>query len=112
MPEPSLTIDHSMNLTLFLSTFVTVFLAELGDKTQLATVAISGTSDRPLAVFIGSSTALVLASLIGAVAGGSLSTVVPADWLQLMASLGFLVIGLKLLWPILSGAESVPASDD
>ena len=112
MPEPSLTIDHSMNLTLFLSTFVTVFLAELGDKTQLATVAISGTSDRPLAVFIGSSTALVLASLIGAVACGSLSTVVPADWLQLMASLGFLVIGLKLLWPILSGAESVPASDD
>lgn len=101
-----------MNLTLFLSTFVTVFLAELGDKTQLATVAISGTSDRPLAVFIGSSTALVLASLIGAVAGGSLSTVVPADWLQLMASLGFLVIGLKLLWPILSSAESVPASDD
>ena len=112
MPEPSSTIDHSMYLTLFLSTFVTVFLAELGDKTQLATVAISGTSDRPLAVFIGSSTALVLASLIGAVAGGSLSTVVPADWLQLMASLGFLVIGLKLLWPILSGAESVPASDD
>ena len=112
MPEPSLTIDHSMNLTLFLSTFVTVFLAELGDKTQLATVAISGTSDRPLAVFIGSSTALVLASLIGAVAGGSLSTVVPADWLQLMASLGFLVIGLKLLWPILSGAGSAPASDD
>ena len=101
-----------MNLTLFLSTFVTVFLAELGDKTQLATVAISGTSDRPLAVFIGSSTALVLASLIGAVAGGSLSTVVPADWLQLMASLGFLVIGLKLLWPILNSAESVPASDD
>ena len=43
-----------------------MFLAELGDKTQLATVAISGTSDRPLAVFIVSSSALVLASLIGA----------------------------------------------
>ena len=55
-----------MNLTLLLSTFATVFLAELGDKTQLATVAISGTSNRPLAVFIGSSSALVLASLIGA----------------------------------------------
>ncbi|PTT90885.1 hypothetical protein DBR45_55745, partial [Pseudomonas sp. HMWF031] len=61
-----------MNITLLLSTFVTVFLAELGDKTQLATVAISGTSDRPLAVFLGSSSALVIASLIGAVAGGSL----------------------------------------
>ena len=101
-----------MNLTLLLSTFATVFLAELGDKTQLATVAISGTSKRPLAVFIGSSSALVLASLIGAIAGGSLSTVVPADWLQLMASLGFLAIGLKLLWPLLSGSETAAPFDD
>ena len=101
-----------MNLTLLLSTFATVFLAELGDKTQLATVAISGTSKRPLAVFIGSSSALVLASLIGAIAGGSLSTVVPSDWLQLMASLGFLAIGLKLLWPLLSGTESASTTDD
>ena len=101
-----------MNLTLLLSTFATVFFAELGDKTQLATVAISGTSNRPLAVFIGSSSALVLASLIGAIAGGSLSVVVPADWLQLMASLGFLAIGLKLLWPLLSGAESTATADD
>ena len=78
-----------MDFTLLISTFVTVFLAELGDKTQLATVAISGTSNRPLAVFLGSSSALVLASLIGAVAGGSLSAVIPADWLQLIASTGF-----------------------
>ena len=59
-----------MDIPLLLSTFVTVFLAELGDKTQLATVALSGTSDRPLAVFLVSSSALVLASLIGALAGG------------------------------------------
>ena len=51
-----------MDLALLLSTFVTVFLAELGDKTQLATVALSGTSDRPFAVFLGSSSALVLAT--------------------------------------------------
>ena len=101
-----------MNLTLLLSTFATVFLAELGDKTQLATVAISGTSKRPLAVFIGSSSALVLASLIGAIAGGSLTTVVPAAWLQLLASLGFLAIGLKLLWPLLRGTESAASIDD
>ena len=101
-----------MNLTLLLSTFATVFLAELGDKTQLATVAISGTSKRPMAVFIGSSSALVLASLIGAIAGGSLSTVIPADWLQLMASFGFLAIGLKFLWPLLSGTESAATTDD
>ncbi len=92
-----------MDLTLLISTFVTVFLAELGDKTQLATVAISGTSKRPLAVFLGSSSALVVASLIGAIAGGSMANLIPADLLQLLASLGFLVIGLRLLWPLLGG---------
>ena len=86
-----------MNFALLISTFVTVFLAELGDKTQLATVAISGTSDRPLAVFIGSSSALVLASLIGALAGGSIANVIPTEVLQLMAAIGFLIIGGRLL---------------
>ena len=101
-----------MDFTLLISTFVTVFLAELGDKTQLATVAISGTSDRPLAVFLGSSSALVLASLIGAVAGGSLSAVIPADWLQLIASTGFLVIGGHLLMPMFqAGMGSTQAED-
>ena len=91
---------------------MTVFLAELGDKTQLATVAISGTSNRPLAVFLGSSSALVLASLIGAVAGGSLSTVIPAEWLQLIAATGFLVIGGRLLMPMLqTGLGSTQTED-
>jgi putative Ca2+/H+ antiporter (TMEM165/GDT1 family) len=101
-----------MDITLLLSTFVTVFLAELGDKTQLATVAISGTSNRPVAVFIGSASALVLASLIGAIAGGSMASVIPADLLQLLASIGFLVIGLRLLWPLLQNATSTAALSD
>lgn len=54
-----------MDLALLASTFATVFLAELGDKTQLAIVTISGTSSRPGAVFAGSSAALVLASCWG-----------------------------------------------
>ena len=86
-----------MDITLLISTFLTVFLAELGDKTQLATVALSGTSDRPLAVFLGSSSALVLASLIGALAGGSIAQVIPTEVLQLMAAIGFLIIGGRLL---------------
>jgi putative Ca2+/H+ antiporter (TMEM165/GDT1 family) len=86
-----------MDLALLASTFATVFLAELGDKTQLAIVTISGTSSRPGAVFAGSSAALVLASLLGAAAGGSLSTVIPTNTLQLAASVGFLVLGLRLL---------------
>ena len=86
-----------MPFALLASTFVTVFLAELGDKTQLAIVSISGTSARPGAVFAGSAAALVLASLVGAAAGGSLASVIPTDALQLAASVGFLVIGGRLL---------------
>ena len=86
-----------MDLSLLISTFLPVFLAELGDKTQLATVALSGTSDRPLAVFLGSSTALVLASLLGAMAGGSIASLIPTEWLQLLAAIGFLIIGSQLL---------------
>jgi putative Ca2+/H+ antiporter (TMEM165/GDT1 family) len=84
-------------LSLLASTFATVFLAELGDKTQLAIVSISGTSSRPGAVFAGSALALVLASLLGSAAGGSLTRVIPTDWLQLAASAGFLLLGLRLI---------------
>jgi putative Ca2+/H+ antiporter (TMEM165/GDT1 family) len=94
-------------LALLASTFATVFLAELGDKTQLAIVSISGTSDRPGAVFAGSAFALVLASLVGAAAGGSLSRVIPTEGLQLAASLGFVLLGARLV--IRSGAEAEEA---
>ncbi|HBU27245.1 MULTISPECIES: TMEM165/GDT1 family protein [Synechococcus] len=87
----------SPDLLLLASTFSTVFLAELGDKTQLATVAISGTSNRPLYVFLGSASALVLASFLGALLGGGLAEVVPAQLLQLAAAIGFLVIGGRLV---------------
>ena len=105
-----------MDFPLLVSTFLTVFLAELGDKTQLATVALSGTSSRPLAVFLGSSSALVLASLIGALAGGSIAAVIRTDVLQLLASIGFLVIGGRLLWPLVSRdgepSDGEPAKQD
>ncbi|MFM1812951.1 MAG: hypothetical protein RLZZ336_1889 [Cyanobacteriota bacterium] len=87
----------TLHLGLLASSFATVFLAELGDKTQLAIVTISGTSNRPGAVFAGSAAALVLASLVGAAAGGSLSSLIPTDLLQLAASLGFLLIGGRLV---------------
>jgi len=92
-------------LALLGSTFITVFLAELGDKTQLAIVSISGTTSRPGAVFAGSAAALVLASLVGAAAGGSLSSVIPPDALQLLASVGFLILGTRLILRSASSRE-------
>ena len=100
-----------MDFTLLISTFITVFLAELGDKTQLATVAISGTTNRPFAVFLGSATALVFASLLGAMAGGSMAALIPENLLQLLASVGFLIIGFRLMFSSLnlsSAEEAAP----
>ena len=85
-----------MILSLLLSTFLTIFIAELGDKTQFATLTISGTSNKPLAVFLGSSTALVFASLLGALAGGSISNFVPEIILKSIASVTFFIIGIRL----------------
>ena len=85
-----------MILSLLLSTFLTIFIAELGDKTQLATLTMSGTSNKPLAVFLGSSSALVLASLVGALAGGSISNFVPEIFLKLIASVTFFILGIRL----------------
>ena len=86
-----------MLLTLLFTTFFTVFLAEMGDKTQLTTITLSSTTNKPLAVFIGSSIALILATLLGALAGGSIANLIPAFLLKLLSGIVFLIIGINLL---------------
>ena len=86
-----------MLLTLLFTTFVTVFLAEMGDKTQLTTITLSSTTNKPLAVFIGSSIALILAILLGALAGGSISKLIPEFMLKLLSGIVFLIIGINLM---------------
>ena len=86
-----------MVLTLLFTTFIAVFLAEMGDKTQLTTITLSSTTNKPLAVFIGSSIALILATLLGALAGGSIANLIPAFLLKLLSGIVFLIIGIKLL---------------
>ena len=78
----------------FLTTFTTVFLAELGDKTQLAALLLSAESGRPVIVFIGASLALISSSLVGVVLGRWLSRVLPPQQLERLA--GILMIGLGL----------------
>ena len=86
-----------MILTLLFTTFFTVFLAEMGDKTQLTTITLSSTTNKPLAVFIGSSIALILATLLGALAGGSIANLIPAFLLKQLSGIVFLIIGINLL---------------
>ena len=80
--------------TILLSTFTTVFLAELGDKTQLATLLLSAQSGEPWLVFIGAALALICSSLVGVLVGRWLSTILPPERLEQMA--GFLMVGLGL----------------
>jgi putative Ca2+/H+ antiporter (TMEM165/GDT1 family) len=78
----------------FLTTFTTVFLAELGDKTQLAALLLSAESGRPVLVFFGASLALISSSLVGVVLGRWLSRVLPPQQLERLA--GILMVGLGL----------------
>ncbi len=81
-------------LAVLASTFTTVFVAELGDKTQLATLLLSAQSGAPWLVFLGAATALIASSLVGVLVGRWLAQVLPPERLQLMA--GVLMIGLCL----------------
>ncbi len=88
-----------MDWKLFASAFVAVFVAELGDKTQIATfgLAAASTSGR-LAVFLGSALALVCTSLIAVVAGAAIGRVVPASWLERAGGLLMIGLGVWVLW--------------
>jgi putative Ca2+/H+ antiporter (TMEM165/GDT1 family) len=83
-------------LGVFLSTATTVFLAELGDKTQLAALLLSAESGRPGVVFLGASLALICSSLVGVVLGRWLSTVMAPEQLERAAGVLMVALGLWL----------------
>ncbi|MEG4044851.1 MULTISPECIES: TMEM165/GDT1 family protein [unclassified Microcoleus] len=79
--------------------FITVFLSELGDKSQLAAIALGSSCNSPRAVFFGTASALLLASLIGVAIGFSTAEVLPERLVKGLAAIGFAVMGLRLLLP-------------
>ena len=83
-------------LSIFLTTFTTIFIAELGDKTQIATLMLSAESGRPLVVFIGSSLALVSSSLVGVLIGKWLSNKVSPNRFALFTGLLMIIISILL----------------
>ena len=91
-----------MDWKLLITTFGLVFLAELGDKTQLAALALTGKSGRPLSVFLGASLALVLSTLIAVAAGAGIRKVLPERVLNIAAATLFLAVGAFLLIRALS----------
>ena len=88
-----------MDIKLALTVFGVVFLAELGDKTQLATLLFSARSpDKLVIVFLAASLALVATTAIGVLAGGLVSQYVGPKVLSYVAGAGFIVIGAWTIW--------------
>jgi putative Ca2+/H+ antiporter (TMEM165/GDT1 family) len=88
-----------MDWKIFAAVFVSVFIAEMGDKTQLATMLFA--SDKEVSkwtVFFGASVALVATSAIGVLVGGTLSSIISEKQLHYLAGAGFVIIGLWTLW--------------
>jgi Ca2+/H+ antiporter, TMEM165/GDT1 family len=80
-----------------LTAFILVFLAELGDKTQLSTMLLASKSQSIWLVFIGSSCALVLSSLLGVLLGSCINKYIPQLYIQIGSGIAFLIIGLLLI---------------
>jgi putative Ca2+/H+ antiporter (TMEM165/GDT1 family) len=86
-----------MDWRVLLTTFGVIFLAEMGDKTQIAAMTMAAEKKRPWEVFIAASLALTLVSAIGVVVGSVLNQYLPLDWIKRVAALAFIVIGVLML---------------
>jgi putative Ca2+/H+ antiporter (TMEM165/GDT1 family) len=86
-----------MDLRVLLTTFGIIFLAEMGDKTQLAAMTMAAQTKRPWAVFIGASLALTVVSALGVVVGSVIGDYVPLIWVKRAAAVAFITIGALML---------------
>lgn len=87
-----------MDWKIFGTAFLTLFLAELGDKTQLAVITMTAKGDSKLSIFLGASLALIVVTLLAVLFGGILTQYVPTEWLQRIVALAFITIGILMLF--------------
>jgi putative Ca2+/H+ antiporter (TMEM165/GDT1 family) len=87
-----------MDWKVFWVTFGTIFLAEMGDKTQLAALTMAAETKLPISVFFGAASALCLVTVLGVVMGSLMSQWLPEGLLKKIAGASFIVIGGLILW--------------
>jgi putative Ca2+/H+ antiporter (TMEM165/GDT1 family) len=87
-----------MDGRIIFSVFMAIFLAELGDKTQLAILGFSADSKALVSVFVGAALAMVTATVMAVALGGVISAYVPARLIQSLAGFAFISIGIFMLW--------------
>ena len=89
--------DSSNFISILITSFSTIFLAELGDKTQIATLVLSAQSGRPLIVFIGAALALISTSLLGVLIGRWIANNLPRKSFTLVSGIIMLSLGAYLV---------------
>ena len=89
--------DSSTFFSILITSFSTIFLAELGDKTQIATLILSAQSGRPLIVFTGAALALISTSLLGVLIGRWISNNLPRERFTLVSGIIMLSLGVYLV---------------
>lgn len=87
-----------MDWRVFLTTFGIIFLAEMGDKTQIAAMTMAAEKKRPWEVLLAASLALAAVSAIGVFVGTVLGQYLPLEWIKRAAGAAFIVIGILVLW--------------
>tara|TARA_B100000925_G_scaffold200070_1_gene151619 strand:- start:62 stop:388 length:327 start_codon:yes stop_codon:yes gene_type:complete len=87
-------------LSIFITTFTTIFIAELGDKTQIATLMLSAESGKPIIVFLGSSLALISSSVVGVLIGKWLSKKISPNKFALFTGILMILISIFLAYDI------------
>jgi len=93
--------DRLARWRVFASTFVTIFLAELGDKTQITTLLMTAESHSPWVVFVGAASALITSSLLGVLLGQWLAQRVSPSTLDRIAGITLLVVAGLLIWDVI-----------
>jgi len=86
-----------MDWKILIATFTSIFLAELGDKTQIAAIIMTSKTNKPLTVFIGSMIAFAVITLIGVTFGAALTKFVPIDYIKYLSAIAFIAIGILIL---------------
>ena len=89
--------DSSTFFSILITSFSTIFLAELGDKTQIATLMLSAQSGRPLIVFIGAALALISTSLLGVLIGRWIANNLPRQKFTIVSGIIMLSLGIYLV---------------
>ena len=95
--EDSLSNDSGSFFSILITSFSTIFLAELGDKTQLATLILSAQSGRPLIIFIGAALALISTSLLGVLIGRWIAKNLPRQSFTVISGIIMLSLGIYLV---------------